>query len=127
MNTAIIPKFIFEDEDIIYLKDKGIKLDEGLLKVGNQKVPCYRFYNITEMEVFDEMKNPLNESIETENNSYAQRMVSLLFIRLRQIMQIKDFDQKVIAATTFITAINSLASLNIQYAKRFVSLARSIC
>ena len=128
MNTAIIPKFLFEDEDIIYLKDKGIKLDEGLQKVGKIKVPCYRFYNITEMEVFDEMRNPLHEGLDdSERNSYAQRVSSLLFIRIRQVMQIQDPTQKLIGACTLLDAVNSLANINIQYGKRFISLMRSIC
>lgn len=130
MNTAIIPKFLFEKEDIIYLKNKGIKLEEGLQRIGNTKVPCYRFYNITEMEVFDEMRNPIHEgssNLESERNSYAQRVSSILFIRIRQANQIKDIDQKVIAACALLDAVNSLALINIQYGKRFISLIRSIC
>ena len=127
MNNAIIPKFIFEDEDIIYLKEKGIKIDEGLQSIGKEKVPCYRFFNINEMEVFDELRNPLNEDLESERNSYGQRIVSLLFLRFRQVMQIKDMDQKVNASISLISAVNSLALINIQYARRFISLLRSLC
>lgn len=127
MNNAIIPKFLFEDEDIIYLRDKGIKLEEGLQKVGNTKVACYRFHNITEMEVFDEMKSTLNESTDSEKNSYAQRVSSLLFLRIRQVMQIQDANQKLVASIALLDAVNSLALINIQYGKRFISLMRSIC
>ena len=124
--NSIIPKFIFDEEDIIYLKDKGIQIQEGTQIIGKYKVPCYKFLNLDENEVFDELRNPLNESTETENAGYANRVVSILFLRFRQVQQIKDHDQKVAAACALIGAVNSLASIHMRYAQRFLPLLRSI-
>ena len=91
-------------------------------------IPASKTPHITEMEVFDEMRNPLHEGLDdNERNSYAQRVSSLLFIRIRQVMQIQDPTQKLIGACTLLDAVNSLANINIQYGKRFISLMRSIC
>ena len=129
MKISILPKFIFEDEDIITLRDKGIQLQEGLQTFGDYKVPCYKFYNLNELEVIDELyKGSLLESKDdtSQKNSFAVRVVSTLFLRFRQVVNIKDTDQKIIAACALMSAVNSLAQINIQYANRFVPLLRSI-
>lgn len=128
MIAAVIPKFLFENEDIITLKDKGIQLQEGIQTIGKYKVPCYKFLNLTETEVFDELEtNSLLEAEDkTQINGYANRMVSILFLKLRQIATIKDNDQKVAASCSLAAAVNSLATLNIGYAKRFLPLLRSL-
>ena len=53
MINSIIPKFLFNEEDIIYLRDKGLQITEGNQIVGEYKVPCYKFFNMNEIEVFD--------------------------------------------------------------------------
>lgn len=129
MINAILPKFLFEVEDIVTLKDKGIQIQEGSQIIGKYKVPCYKFFNLNETEVFDELENhALLEANNTnaEANGYANRMVSILFLKLRQIATIKDKDQKVIATCSLAAAVNSLANINIGYAKRFLPLLRSI-
>ena len=126
MKTAIIPKFFFESEDIITLRDKNIKFDEGNVKFGRTKVDCYRFYNLTETEVFDELDTTLLESAATDNRTYAARAASIMFLRARQVASIKDHDTKLTAAISLIAAINSLATIDMTYARRLLPLARSI-
>ena len=130
MKTAIIPKFILEVEDIITLRDRGIKLQEGIQIVGDYKVPCYKFFNLSETEVFDELEhNSLLEAVDgrsPELNGYANRMVSILFLKLRQIATMKDKDQKTAASCSLAAAVSSLANINVGYAKRFLPLLRSI-
>ena len=124
--NSIIPKFIFDEEDIIYLRDKGIQVQEGNQIIGKYKVPCYKFFNISETEVFDELRCPLNESTETENASYANRLVSILFLRFRQVQQMQDKEKKIAAACALVGAVNSLAVIHMKYAQRFLPLLRSI-
>jgi hypothetical protein len=130
MISAVIPKFLFEIEDIITLQDKGIQLQEGTQVIGNYKVPCYKFMNLSETEVFDELeKNSLLEADthrSAELNGYANRMVSILFLKLRQIATMKDKDQKTAASCALASAVSSLATVNVGYAKRFLPLLRSI-
>lgn len=128
MKYAIIPKFLFEDEDIISLIDKGIKIEHGKQTVGEYKVPCYKFYNLTETEVFDELdSNALLEDVsESQKMSYANRVMSILFLKIRQVAGIQDKNQKLIASCSLIAAVNSLADLNINYAKRFLPMLRGL-
>lgn len=128
MKYAIIPKFLFEDEDIVTLADRGIKFEQGKQTIGTYKVPCYKFYNLTETEVFDELEsNALLEDVsETQKNSYANRVMSILFLKIRQIANLQDKNQKLIASCSLIAAVNSLADLNINYAKRFLPMLRGM-
>jgi hypothetical protein len=91
-------------------------------------VPCYKFYNLTETEVFDELEsNALLEDVsETQKNSYANRVMSILFLKIRQIANLQDKNQKLIASCSLIAAVNSLADLNINYAKRFLPMLRGM-
>ena len=127
MKLAIIPMFLFETADIAYLKEKQIKFDTGTVSIGQNKVNCYRFYNLNEMELFDELKSPINEDNNAMLKNYASRVASLLFLRIRQIMTIQDATQKLIASVALMSAVNSLANIDVQYGNRFVSLLRSIC
>lgn len=126
--NSIIPKLLFEDEDIITLKDKGIKIEEGIQTINKFKIPCYKFYNISEMEVFDELnKNSLleanNDSIK---NSYANRMMTIIYLRIRQVATMTDPEKKLSASCALCAAVNSLADININYAQRFLPLLRSL-
>ena len=130
MINAVIPKFILEVEDIITLKEKGIQIQEGTQVIGNYKVPCYKFLNISETEVFDELEtHSLLEAADNraaDLNGYANRMVSILFLKLRQVATMKDKDQKTAASCSLAAAVSSLATVNVGYAKRFLPLLRSI-
>ena len=94
MINAIIPRFLFEDEEIITLKDKGVKIQEGNQIIGKYKVPCYKFFNLSETEVFDELyKESLYEAegnTQSEISSYVNRVSSVMFLRIRQVSSIKD-------------------------------------
>ena len=128
MINSVIPKFLFEEEDIIYLKDKGIQIQEGNQVINNYRIPCYKFYNLTETEVFDELaSNHLYEAnTESQINSYASRVVSILFLKIRQVAVLKDREQKIVAACSLLSAVNGLAQMNITYATRFLPLIRSM-
>jgi hypothetical protein len=128
MINAIIPKFLFEEEDIIHLKDKGIQIQEGNQIIGNYKIPCYKFFNLSENEVFDTLykQSILEDTSESEKTGYATRIVSTLFLRFRQVATMQDKEQKIAAACSLIGAVNSLALINMNYAKRFLPLLRSI-
>ena len=128
MINAVIPKFIFDEEDIIYLKDKGIQIQEGNVTIVKHKIPCYKFYNLSENEVFDELdSNKLYEATsESEKNNYASRVVSILFLKIRQVVNIKDKEQRTIAACSLLAAVNSLAAINVVYARRFLPLVRNL-
>lgn len=130
MINSIIPKFVFDEEDINYLKEQGIQIQEGLQTINKYKVPCYKFYNLNETEVFDLLDENciLNESSNTEidRTNFASRVVSVLFLQIRKVTAIKDKDLKSAAAVSLLAAVNSLAALNTNYARRFLPLVRSL-
>lgn len=127
MITSIIPKFLLEKEDIIHLKDKGIQFQEGFQTIGKTKIPCYKFFNLSETDVFDELYIPLNEATnDAVKISYANRVASILFLRIRQVAALTDKNQKLVASCSLLSAVNSLASLNISYAQRFLPLLRGL-
>ena len=128
MINSIIPKFLFNEEDIIYLKDNGIQIQEGNQIVNNYKIPCYKFFNLNETEVFDKLdSNKLYEDAnDSQKTSYANRVSSTLFLRIRQAINIKDKDQKITASCALLAAVNTLANININYANRFLPLIRSM-
>ena len=129
MANAIIPKFLFDEEDIYYLQDRGIKISEGNQVVGKYKIPCYKFFNLNENEVFDELEgNSLNEADITDSQkmSFANRSMSILFLKLRQVMNMQDKEQKIAATCSLIAAVNSLAVINLNYAKRFLPILRGL-
>ncbi len=125
---SIIPKFLLEVESVIELKDKGIKIEEGNQIIGKYKVPCYKVYNLSETEVFDmlEKHSLLEATSDSEKSSYANRVMSIIFLRLRQVNAIQDKDQRLIASISLLSAVNSLALIDMNYAKRFLPLLRSI-
>lgn len=128
MINAVLPKFLFEDEDIVYLTNKGIQIQSGKQTIGSYQIPCYKFYNLNETEVFEKLHS--NSLLEATNNSeatnYATRIAAILFLRIRQVSAIKDKDTKVAAACSLLSSVNSLANINMNYAKRFIPLVRSI-
>ena len=128
MINSIIPKFLFEEEDIIFLKDNGIQMQEGNQIINNYKVPCYKFFNLTETEVFDKLDgNKLYEDAsDSQKLSYANRVSSTLFLKLRQAINIKDKEQRTAASCALLAATNSLAAINVNYANRFLPLIRSM-
>ena len=131
--NAYIPKFLFEDEDIVCLRDKGIQIQEGLLPIGKVKVRCYKFSNISETEVFNELERfsiteatSAEAALESKRNAYANRAMSILFLKIRQAMNIQDSAQRLAVSCSLISAVNSLACLNIDYAKRFLPILRGL-
>lgn len=128
MINSIIPSFLLSSEDIITLKDKGIRIQEGNQVIGKFKIACYKIFNLNENQVFDQLESNslLEAESSTEAVSYASRVASILFLRIRQVSTMKDLDNKVIAATSLLSAVNSLASINLQYAKRFLPLVRGL-
>ena len=126
MKNAIIPKFLFDDEDVYSLQDKGIQVDEGTQTIGRYKVPCYRFINMNESEVFDELEGNALLEANAQDNAFAGRASSILFLKLREAMQIKEKEQRIAAGCALLAAVNSLAAINTAYAKRFLPLVRTL-
>lgn len=125
---SVIPKFILEVESIVELKDQGIKIEEGIQRIGKFNVPCYIIHNMSESEVFDtlEKHSLLEASSNSEKTSYANRAMSIIFLRLRQVNAIQDKEQRLVAACSLLSAVNSLALIDMNYAKRFLPLLRAI-
>lgn len=125
--TTIIPTCILEDEDIITLKDMGIQVQEGSVKLGKCKINCIKVLNLTESQIFDRLEaHSLLESIETERNSYVQRAATVVFMKLRQVATIIDKDQRCVATCALLGAVNSLAVIDPRTASRFLAILRGI-
>lgn len=125
--TSIIPKCLLETEDITTLKDMGIQLEEGSITLGRCKVNCIKVYNLTETQVFDKLdSHTLLEATDAQKNSYASRCMSIIFLKLRQVTTIKDKDLRCSAVCSLLAAVNSLASIDMKTANRFLPLLRGI-
>ena len=125
--TSYIPKCVLEDEQIVALRDMGVKLEEGTIPIGKVRVNCIKVYNLTETQVWDKLDSRrLVESTDAEQRSYANRAVTVVFMQLQKIRQIKDNDLRIAAAASLLAAINSLAGLDVSIANRFLSLVRGI-
>ena len=125
--TSIIPKCLLEDEDIITLKDMGIQLEEGSIKMGRCKVNCIKVYNLTETQVFDKLQSrSLLESTDREQQAYGNRCMSVVFLKLRQAQAIKDKDLRCVAVCSLLAAVNALAAYDVKTANRFLPLIRSM-
>ena len=125
--TTLIPKCILEDEDIVTLRDMGIEVQEGSVRLGGCKVNCIKVINLTETQVFDRLEaRSLLEAIDTESNSYVQRAATVVFMKLRQVATIQDRDQRCIATCSLLGAINSLAAIDPRTASRFLAILRGI-
>lgn len=127
MLYSVIPTMLFETEDLVTLADKGIQYEEGTQNIGKVKVPCYKFMNITETQVFDLLESrQLNESEEQEKASFANRASAVLFLQLRKVNMIKDPEKKVVAVTSLTASVMALAAINSRVAQRFLSLVRAL-
>ena len=129
MIISIIPKCLFEEEAITELKDMGVKFDEGSVVIGKCKVNCIKVYNLTENQVFDklESKRLLEANVsDAELKTYASRNLAIIFLKLRQVQQIKDKDLRCSATCSLLAAINSLAVIDARMAQRFLPIVRGI-
>lgn len=127
MIYSIIPKMLLETEDLVTLEDKGIQYEEGTQTIGRIKVPCYKFLNINETQVFDLLESrQLNESEEQEKASFANRSSAVLFLQLRKVNMIKDPERKILAVTSLTASVMALASVSPRVAQRFLSLVRAL-
>lgn len=125
--ASYIPKALLEDEEIVTLKDMGVKLEEGSITLGKCKVNCIKVYNLTETQVFDKLdSHVLLESTDAQKTSYAQRCMSVIFLKLRSVAQIKDKDLRQAATCSLLAATNALAAVDIKVANRFLPLIRGI-
>lgn len=124
---SYIPRCVLEEEQIVALKDMGVHFEEGKLPIGNVKVNCLKVYNLTETQVWDKLDGRrLVESTDAQKMSYANRAVTVVFMQLQKIRQIKDPELRAVGAASLLAAINSLAELDVSIANRFLSLVRGI-
>ena len=127
MLISYIPKCLLEDEAPTQLRDMGVKLEEGSIKVGKVKVNCIKVYNLTENQVFDKLESrSLMEATDAQKNSYASRCMSIIFLKLRQAQNIKDPDLRCAAVCSLFAAVNALAAIDMKTANRFLPLIRGI-
>lgn len=127
MKYAIIPKMLFETEDLVNLADSGIYFDDGDQAIGTVKVPCYRFYNIDEMQVFDKIYTKLYEtSNQQEKTAFANRATAVIFIQLRRVNSIKNPEAKIAAVAALTSSVMALGAIDPRVASRFLSLVRAL-
>ena len=125
--TTIIPTCILEDEDIVTLRDMGIELQEGFVRLGGCKINCIKVLNLTETQIFDRLDaHSLLESTDTEVNSYVQRAATVVFMKLRQVATISDKDLRCAATCSLLASVNSLAAMDPRAGSRFLAILRGI-
>lgn len=129
MKNCYIPNFVLEPEDYSALDKRGIDYDKGIVKVSEFKVPCTKFFNMTIDEVFNVLEgNQLNEvnSSSMGDRTYASRVMSILFLRMREVVNIKNKELRLAAACSLIAGVNSLYAIDPGYGRRLLPLLRSI-
>lgn len=131
MLVSIIPKCILEEEALVELKDMGVKFDEGSITIGRCKVNCIKVYNLTETQVFDKLETKAllearERPTDAEVKTYSSRNLAILFLKIRQVAQIKDKDLRCSAVCSLLAAVNSLATIDPRTATRFLPLIRGI-
>ena len=125
--VTLIPKCILEEEDLTTLRDMGIEFEDGSITINKCKVNCIKVINLTETQIFDRLdSHSLLESAETERNSYVQRAITVLFMKLRLVSAMTDKDQKLVATCALMGAVNSLALMDTRAATRFLALIRGL-
>ena len=130
MIVSYIPRYVLEEEQIVALKDMGIKTEDVKYTCGNTKINCLKVYNLTETQVWDKLDTmsllETTDQDKIQKNSYAQRAITVVFMQLRKITTIKDKDLRAVGAAWLLAAINGLASLDVKVANRFLALVRGI-
>ena len=132
MKTAIIAKFLLETEDLVTLRDCGLKNEQTTIPIGRIKVPCYKFFNVNEAELFDildkaSLKNiTLNEAGETVNRNFANRAWSIIFSQIREANKIKEPNVKLQVICTLTSTSVSMASVDMNLASRMLQLIRNL-
>ena len=129
MQKTLIPTFLFEIEDLTTLKEKGAVYKVGTTKIGKNVVNCVLFENLTIDDVFNKLEEDnLFESagIGVDSKSYASRMMAIMFLRVRELMMIKDKDLRTVGACSLIAANNSLFAVEPAYARRILPILRSL-
>ena len=126
--VSYIPRYLLEEEQVVALKDMGVKTEEVKYTCGNVKVNCLKVYNLTETQVWDKLDGMslLESTDQAQKNSYAQRAVTVVFMQLRRVIQIKDKDLRAVGAASLLAAVNGLASIDVRVANRFLALVRGI-
>ena len=130
MKNCYIPNFVLEPEDYSLLDSEKINYDKGIIKINEFKIPCTKFFNLSIDEVFDilEGKSNLNEANNSSigDRTYASRVMSILFLRMREVVNIKDRELRLTAACSLIAGVNSLYTIDPGYGRRLLPLLRSI-
>ena len=127
MLISYIPKCLLDEEAPNQLRDMGVKLEEGSITLGRCKVNCIKVYNLTETQVFDKLDSTsLMEATDAQKNSYASRCMSIIFLKLRQVQNMKDPELRCSAVCSLFAAVNSLAAIDMKIASRFLPLIRGI-
>ena len=125
--VTYIPKCILETEDIVTLKDMGVQLEEGHINIGSCKVNCIKVYNLTETQIFDKLdQHSLVESLSSDANSFVQRSITIIFMKIRQVAALKDKDQRMLGTCSLLAAVNALGAVDPKSANRFLPLIRGI-
>jgi hypothetical protein len=95
--------------------------------IGEAKVGCYA----TSLEIdalFDKLESDCLWEIADENNrrTFASRIMAIMFLRVREVAQIKDKDIRQAAMCGLIAANAALYNIDPAYARRMLPLMRSI-
>lgn len=132
MKTATIAKFLLEQEDIVTLKDWGLKFDEKTIPIGRTKVPSYIFYNVTESEIFDYLdsasvyKFTLSEAGDTLQKTFVSRAWSVIFTQINRVNKLPNDGSRVAAVCSLLATCVSMADLDTNLASRMLQLIRNL-
>ena len=132
MKTAIIAKFLFDEEDLVALKDMGVVYESKTETIGRLKIPCYKFFNIDENGVFDKLdiknisKISLSEAGTNLDKTFSSRAWSVIFTQIRKVNALPDDGAKVGAVCALLSTCVSMATLDTNLANRILQLIRNL-
>lgn len=135
MKNNVVPKFIFTEDEKIFIS-KNIPHKNCQVAIGKNNILCYIFKD--EDSVFDEMFiNSISEAkgnkTNPEDRAFATRAATIAFQAIRDLSNINGANlieiAKAVKAVGRLAALAicvALANLDIMFARRLLPLVRAI-
>ena len=132
MKKTTIATFLFEKEDVVKLREAGLRFDKKMIPIGHTKVPCFIFYNVDENAVFDKLEEAnlskicLAEAGETLSRTFVSRAWSVIFTQINKVNKLPNDASKVAAICGLLATSFSMANLDTNLANRILQLIRNL-
>lgn len=127
MKNILLPKWLFDEQDIQYIT-KNNNLNESKIKVNGITEDCIIFNSFTQFEQLIEKiyDNKLFERVDAQDRSFATRLSAQLFLNIREVSQIPDYNQRASAKSAILAAVATIYTIDPLFGRRLISVLRNI-